>query len=358
VSAAASDPSLSDRIREEIERTLQRGVKGIRYLRSDPPEVGQSAKDLIFERGTLRLYHYRPLADEIYRVPLLLVMSLVSKPYIFDLTPGQSLIEFLLKRGFDVYMIDWGTPRPDDSHLRFEDYVLDRLPECLERVRRDSGEPDVSLAGYCMGGLMVVLYAALHGEGPLANLVCFTTPFNYDGMGLNKQFSDKAHFDVDRIVDTLGNIPADMMFQSFQMLRPVSQIAARVRLWDNLWNDEFVHNYRVFDQWANDQIPFPGECFRQMTKELQWENKLIKKQLRLGGKYVDVANIRVPFLHVLAEHDHIVPFDAAKELVDHVGSEDKQALVLKGGHVSLISGPNAAKRMWPALDAWLAVRST
>ncbi len=141
------------------------------------------------------------------------------------------------------------------------------------------------------------------------------------------------------------------------MLRPVSRVAGRIRLWDNIWNDEFVRSYRVFDRWANEQIPFPGECFRQSTKELQWENQLYKGKFRLGGRLVDVAQIRVPFLHVMAEHDHIVPYDAAKELVDAVGSKDKEAVVLKGGHVSLIAGPNAVRRMWPALDAWLSVRS-
>jgi polyhydroxyalkanoate synthase len=351
------EKSFTSRVREEIERALQRGVKGVQYLRSDPPDVGLSPKDEIHARGTLRLYRYRPMADEVYRVPVLLVMSLVSKPYIFDLTPGQSLIEFLLKRGYDVYMIDWGEPRPDDSGLRLENYVLDFLPDCIERMLRDCGEPDLSLVGYCMGGTLSVMYQALHAEGAVKNLACFTTPYNYEGMGLFKRFSDPTHFDVDRVVDTLGNIPPEMMMRSFEMLRPVSRVVSQIRLWDNMWNDEFVQSYRVFDRWANEQIAFPGECFRQTTKELQWANKLYKKELLLAGRVVDVAQIRVPFLHVMAEHDHIVPYDAAKELVEDVGSVDKKSIVLKGGHVSLIAGPNAVRRMWPALDGWLSVRS-
>ncbi len=349
--------SIGDRVREEVERSLQRGVKGLQYLSADAPDVGMTPKDEIYSRGTLRLFHYTPQVDEVYRVPILLVMSLVSRSYIFDLTPGQSLVEFLLNQGYDVYMIDWGEPRPEDSRLRMENYVLDFIPDCIDRALEDSGEPDISLTGYCMGGSLALMYAALHTDGPVKNLVCFTTPYNYDGMGLFKEFSDPKHFDVDRIVDTLGNVPAEMMVRSFEMLRPVSRVAARIRLWDNMWNDEFVRSYRVLDRWGNEQIPFPGECFRQSTKELQWANKLYKGEFRLGGKLVDVSRIQVPFLNVMAEHDHIVPYEAARELVDAVGSEDKQAIVLKGGHVSLISGPNAVRRMWPALDAWLSVRS-
>ena len=88
-----------------------------------------------------------------------------------------------------------------------------------------------------------------------------------------------------------------------------------------------------------------------------WENRLYKNELELNGRRVDLHNITVPFLHVMAEHDHIAPFAATKELSTLVGSADKQDLVLKGGHVSLVAGPNAVRRMWPALDAWLSVRS-
>ena len=356
--ASAAETGLGDRVRQEVERLVARGVKGFAYLRSDAPDVGLSSKDSIHSRGTLALYHYRATTDEVYRVPVLLVMSLVSKPYILDLAPGQSLIEFLVARGHDVYMIDWGEPRPEDAGLRLEDYVLDFIPDCVARVLEDSGEPDVSIVGYCMGGMLSLMYAALHPDGPLANLACFTTPFNFDGMGLMKSWSDPKHFDVDRIVDTLGNVPPELLVRSFEMLRPVSRIASQIRLWDNMWSDEFVRSYRVFDRWANEQIAFPGECFRQTTKELQWENRLYKGELLLDGRQVDVSRVRVPFLHVMAEHDHIVPYDAARELVDAVGSTDKQAIVLKGGHVSLVAGPNAVRRMWPALDVWLAERST
>ena len=141
------------------------------------------------------------------------------------------------------------------------------------------------------------------------------------------------------------------------MLKPAARLAGQARLWDNMWNDDFVKSYRMFDRWAADQIPFPGECFRQMTKELMWENRLYKNELVLGGRRVDLRNITVPFLHVMAEHDHIVPYESAKELVGLVGSADKRDLILKGGHVSLVAGTNARRRLWPQLDGWLSERS-
>jgi len=169
--------------------------------------------------------------------------------------------------------------------------------------------------------------------------------------------TDKRYFDLDRIVDTLGNVPPELIFASFDMLRPAARIASQIRLWDNMWNDDFVKSYRMFDRWAADQIPFPGECFRQTTKELMWDNKLIKNELVLGGRRVDLKQVVASFLAVMAEHDHIVPYESAKELLTLIGSTDKRDIVLKGGHVSLVAGPNAVRRLWPELDRWLSERS-
>jgi polyhydroxyalkanoate synthase len=356
-SPSSGDTSIATRVRAEVERTIQRNIKGLDYLFSGDPAMGLTPKDAIYKKGTLQLYHYRPQSQEVYRTPVLLVMSLVSRYYILDLTPGQSFIEFLVKQGYDVYLIDWGIPRPEDKGLRLEDYILDFMPDCIARISADSGEPDLSMIGYCMGGMLAVMYAALYPNLPLRNLVCFTTPVNFEGMGLTRQWTDKRYFDVDRIVDTLGNVPPELMMASFDMLRPVARIAQQIRLWDNMWNDEFVKSYRMFDRWANDQIPFPGECFRQTTKELMWENKLFKNELTLGGRRIDIGNILVPFLSVMAEHDHIVPYESAKDLINMVGSTDKRDIVLKGGHVSMVAGSNASRRLWPELDGWLSERS-
>ena len=142
------------------------------------------------------------------------------------------------------------------------------------------------------------------------------------------------------------------------MLRPASRSVGQIQLWENMWNDEFVKSYRIFDRWAQDTLPLAGEYFRQTTKELMWDNKLYERTMTVGGRRADISRIRVPILHAVAEHDHIVPYDAAKPLIATVGSADKEEVILKGGHISLVAGPNAIKRLWPKLDSWLSERST
>ena len=357
MSAMADALALPD-IGAEIERAIQRNIKGLDFLTSAAPAVGQTPKDEIHRRGTLSLYHYRPMVDEIYRVPVLMVMATTNRAYIFDLAPGQSMVEYLLLKGYDVYVMDWNAPRPDEKRLRIEDYVLDFIPDSVRRVQEDSGEEDVTIAGYCMGGVLSTLYAALHPDGPMKNLALFTTPIDFSRMKLFHAWSDRRYFDVDRLIDTVGNVPPEMLFASFDMLRPAGRSAGVVQLWDNMANDEFVKSYRMFDRWGAEMLPLAGEYFRQTVKELMWDNKLYKNELVLGGRKVLLASIKVPVLHALAQHDHIVPYEAGQPLIANIGSADKEEVVLKGGHVSLAAGANAVRRLWPKLDDWLGVRST
>jgi polyhydroxyalkanoate synthase len=352
-----SDGDIGRQAREAIDKAIQRRVPGLEVLDEISREIATTPKDVIFSRGTLKLYHYRPQADELYRVPLLLVMSLVSKPYILDLAPGQSFIEFLVRQGFDVYMIDWGVPRDEHKHLRFDDYVCDFIPQCVAKVLEDCGEPDINVIGYCLGGVLAACYAALHASGPLRSLALFATPINSDGMELNKKLIESEGFDVDLLVDKLGNVPPEIVAASMQMLRPLQKAAGQMSLLNNLEDDAFVRAHLRMAQWGADQIPFPGETFRQLANDFIRDNKILKGSFELGGKKVRLRNIKIPVLHVVAEHDHIVPYASSKDLIPKVGSKDKSEWLIKGGHVSLVAGRNAQLRMWPQVDGWLAERS-
>src|ERR1700730_87081 len=326
--------SIPERIQLEMQRAIQRSIKGVEYFASSGPALGLTPKDILSARGTMKLYRYRPLADEIYRVQILIGMATTNRGYILDQGAGQSLIEFLLKRGYDVYMLDWTAPKPEEKNLRTEDYVLDFIPDCIRRIQKDSGETDVTVIGYCFGGVLSLLYGSIFHDGPMKNLICFTTPIDFREMKLFANFADRRYFDVDRLIDSVGNVPGDMIMTSFDMLRPASRAVSQVQLWENIWNDEFVKSYRMFDRWATDILPLSGEYFRCITKDLMWDNRLYEGTMSVGGYTVDLSKIKVPILHAVAEHDHIVPYEAARHLITKV-SKDKEEVMLKGGHVSL-----------------------
>jgi len=349
---------LLDRAQVEFDRALKRNIRGLGYFTSPAPVLGASPKDVLIQRGTMRLYHYRPMVEEVYRVPLLLVMATTNRGYIFDMVPGQSLVEFLLKAGFDVFVLDWDAPRADERQLGLADYVLDFLPTAIARVQQESGEEEFSLAGYCFGGVLSTLWAGLHPDAPMRNFAAFTTPVDFSEMDMFQSWADRRFFDVDRLVDAFGNCPADYLYTAFDMLRPAARTAANIRLYDNLWNDDYVASIRMFDRWTSDMLPLAGEYFRETVKQLLWDNRLMAGTMEIAGRRVDLSAITAPFLHVTAEHDHIVPTAASAPLIDMIGSTDKEAVTLKGGHVSLVAGGNAIKRMWPKLADWLGTRST
>ena len=351
------DEGLQAQVNGFVEKTISRSQRSFEIATAPPQPVGLSPKDVLYSRGTLRLYHYHSQADEVYRIPLLLVMATTNKAFVFDLAPGQSMIEFLLQRGFDIYVIDWAAPGPDERGLTLKDYTQDFIPTCISKVQQDSGEDDINIIGYCMGGVLSLIYSATHTDGPLKNLVCLTTPVDWHKTGITTVWNDPRYFDVDRLVDTMGIIPSEAVNQMFEMQRPAQRLAGQLRLWDQIFDDEFVKSYRAFHRWGDETLPLAGEYLRETTKELTWGNKLVTGELVVDGKNANLGNITIPLLTCVAEHDHLAPRESTLPLLDLIGSEDKQEILMKGGHVSLIAGPNAVRRLWPQLDDWLSVRS-
>ncbi|MFT3821970.1 MAG: alpha/beta fold hydrolase [Rubrivivax sp.] len=319
-------------------------------------ETAVTPKELVYAKGTLRLYHYLPQTDDIYRVPMLLVMSMVSKPYIFDLAPGQSLIEYLVRQGFDVYLVDWGTARSEHKDFGVADY-LDEIGDCVGEVRRHSGEPEITILGYCLGGVLTALYAALESKPVIKNLLQIATPIHGPGMILQHKLLTSQGLDPDLLVKTFGNVPSYMVEGGFQVMRPLQKASGQASLLNNTLDREFVKAHLRLVRWGEDALPFPGRAFLELVHDLVVGDKVVKGQFEVHGRKARLGDIRVPALHVLAEHDHVVPYTSSKPLIEAIGSRDKEEWVIKGGHVSLVAGVGAVTRTWPRLAQWLAPRS-
>ena len=360
--SAALQPAAAElgaNLRNPMQRALERMGIDAEDFASITGALGVTAKETIYAQGTMKLHHYRPLADDVYRVPVLIVTSLVNQPYILDLAPGQSMVEFLLRQGFDVFLIEWGRPRREHKDLVLEDYVLERIPACIERVQQVSGEKDVSIIGYCVGGLLAALYAALTPpapKGPLKNLVCMAAPVNGDGLESLKAWMGK-DFDEEALLAQYGNVPGDWVQNALRALRPFGKLAGAMSLLNNMDKIDAVRSNLRMGKWETDNLPFPGGVFRQMVNGFLRKNQLVKGTWVIGGQRVKLGDIKVPFLHLLAQDDHITPYASSKDLVQLVGSLDKQEIIVKGGHVGLVAGRGAELRMWPALEDWLAQRS-
>lgn len=322
----------------------------------DEISIETTDHDVAYVQDKVRLLHYRPLAQRRHRTPVVIAYALINRYHILDIHPRKSWVRSLLAQGFDVYMIDWGTPADADRYLDFDDYVNGYIDGCVDFVRAESGADSVSLQGYCTGGTLAVTYAALHPE-KVRNLVA-TAPV-IDGWRDTTVVSNIAkHVDVDKMVDTIGNMPPEFMYYCFSVLKPFEQgIEKYVNFFNNIENESFVDGFMRVEKWLADTPPIPGELFRQWIKYIYQENLLVNSRMIVGGRRVALKNIRMPIFTQVAVGDHLVSPECSMPLHYAVGSDDKVMRIYPTGHVGMIASSLSQKRVLPELGQWLAQRS-
>jgi polyhydroxyalkanoate synthase len=289
---------------------------------------------------------------------VVIVHSLVSRSYILDLRPGNSLVEYLTAAGLDVFMLDWGVPDELDADNDLERYVDWYIPRALAAARRETGQAEVTLAGYCLGGVMAALYAAAHEDAPVRNLILMATPLDFDEMGAMVALLREGRLDPDELIDDTGNVPADALYSGFYMLAPTAEVAQKATLLDNLWNDEFVEGFQAMAQWSRDHVPFPGAAFRQLTELFVRQNVLTTGSIRLGDRRIDLANARGNVLNAMAERDNVVPPAAVEPVMRLIGDPARrEELRLPGGHVTFGTGRGALKVTMPRMAEWIIAHS-
>ncbi|CRK82981.1 class III poly(R)-hydroxyalkanoic acid synthase subunit PhaC [Neobacillus massiliamazoniensis] len=348
-----------DLIPEEHQHLLKRVNKATKVLMVDAePEIGPTPKEVIWTRNKTKLYRYISDQPNKHKIPLLLVYALINKPYLMDLTKGSSLVEYLVNRGFDVYLLDWGTPGYEDKNMKLDDYIMDYIPRAVRKIMRKSNAKEVSVLGYCMGGTITSIFAALHPELPIRNLVFMTTPFDFEETGLYGEMLDERYFDIDKVVQTLGIIPPEMIDMGNKLLKPMANIyGPYVSLLDRAEDEKFVKSFKLLQKWLNDGIPFPGEAYRQWIRDFYQKNKLIKGELVIRGRQVNLKAITANVLNLSGEIDIIAQPHQVEALMDHISSKDKQYIKLPVGHTSISFGSKASKITYPTIGDWLEERS-
>ncbi|MCZ2258310.1 class III poly(R)-hydroxyalkanoic acid synthase subunit PhaC [Sporosarcina sp. G11-34] len=322
------------------------------------PQVGQTPKEVIWTKNKTKLYRYQTAVKKTNKVPILMIYALINKPYILDLTPGNSLIEHLTNQGHDVYLLDWGTPGYEDRHMKLDDYIMDYMPRAVKKVLQTSNAKEITLFGYCMGGTMTSIFAALNPHLPIRNLVFMTSPVDFSDTGLYGNFLDKRHFNLNKLVDTLGNVPYDLIDTGNKLLNPIANIyGPYVSLADRADNEEFVENWKLMQKWLNDGIPFPGEAYRQWIGEFYQDNKLINDELFIRGHKVELSKITANLLNIAGSRDNIASPQQVEPLNDKVSSINKTFHLLETGHVSVVVGRKAINETYPLIDTWLTKNS-
>jgi len=325
-------------------------------LKTKDVDLATSPKDLVFQEDKVKLYHFRPEKRPSCPVPLLISYALVNRETMMDLEEGRSVIRNMLDHGLDIYIIVWGYPSRLDRYLTFDDYIDIYINDCVDHIRKETGLERINLMGVCQGGTFAAIYAALYPE-KVRNLITMVTPIDFDtDDGLLNIWC--RYMDMDLMVDTLGNIPGDFMNLGFLMLKPFQlMIDKYIGLVDSAEDPASVRNFLRMEKWINDSPDQAGETIRKFVNELYKENKLIKGQLQIDGRKVDLKRIDMPLLNIYAEQDHLVPPSSSEPLGELVSSTDVTTRSFPVGHIGMYVSSKSQRDLAPMIAEWLMERS-
>jgi polyhydroxyalkanoate synthase len=337
----------------EFNRKLLKGIDSIVDIKEI--DVAPTPKEAVYREDEMVLYHYHPTVKNPCKVPVMMVYALVNRPYMVDIQADRSMVRNLLAQGMDVYLIDWGYPDRCERYLTLNDYINGYIDRAVDAIRERHGLDKINLLGICQGGTFSLCYSALHPD-KVENLITMVTPVDFHVRdGLLNVWAQQ--LDADALVDAFGNVPGEFMNWGFLMLKPLQLMVQKYLGFVSILDDE--ENLRSFlrmEKWIFDSPDQAGEAIRQFLKDFYQGNKLIKGEVELGGRRVDLKNIAMPVLNVYAKEDHLVPPSSSQALEKYVGSKDVTTLAFPGGHIGIYVSGRAQRELAPAVAQWIKAR--
>jgi polyhydroxyalkanoate synthase len=317
-------------------------------------KVGGTPSRVVWREGASVLRRYGGGGG----TPLLLVYSMVNKPFILDLLPGLSVVERLSQQR-PVYLLDWGAPLPEDAERGLEYYVAGRLGRAVDAVRKGAKGRPIHLAGYCQGGVFSLLYAAVQPE-KVRTLTLLATPVDTRRLGTLRVWSAKRNLDAERLAKTFGNIPGSFLHSAFEILKPYGSLRSETGFLAGLWSRKLSEgredHFLALERWKKDVVAHPGRAFAEIVGMLFQEDRLVKNSVALGGRRVDLKRVTCPLFVAVGERDHLVPPDAALPVTGLVSSRDARVQRVPVGHIGLSVSGTAHKELWPKYTEWLERR--
>ncbi len=352
-------------IHETIATGGQNLVKGMQHLLRDIKEgeikitdtsAFQVGKDLaitpgqvVYRNQLIELIQYAPTTEQVYQYPILHIPPWVNKYYVLDLRPQNSLMKFLVDRGFTVFLISWKNPDASMAEVGFDDYVTLGPLAALEVIKEITGSPKVNTAGYCISGQLLATvppYLAAKGDDTV-NAVSFVVTLGDMQAQINDLLAlidePTARF-AERYMEAQGYLDSRSMALMFNLLR------ANDLVWSNVINNYLLGKEPpAFDvlYWNNDGTRVTKKAHTFYLRHFWMENSLVKHgELLIKGVPIDLGNLRQDVYTVAMMQDHIVPWKAAWRMTQLVGGSAHFALG-GGGHVAgIVAPPSKAKGYW------------
>jgi polyhydroxyalkanoate synthase subunit PhaC len=374
---------------EDAQRTVSGGGRapGTEHFQVGR-DVAITPGKVVFRNRLIELLQYSPETPTVYAEPVLITPAWIMKYYILDLSPRNSLVRYLIEKGHTVFMISWKNPDAADRELGLGDYVKLGFLDALAEVRRLIPQRRVHAVGYCIGGTLLAIAAAMLAAGDdasLASLTLLAAQVDFSEPGELSVFITPSQIaTLEAMMSKSGVLESERMGAAFAMLR------SRDLMWTPAVN-QYVRGERPklndLMAWNADGTRMPWRMHSEYLERLYLKNELARGTFTVNGTRIDLANIRMPMFVVGTETDHVAPWRSAYKARGLTRSADYTFLLTSGGHnAGIVSGPvhpkrrhriltwkNAAAMLtadewlksaplhegswWPAWEQWLAEHS-
>jgi len=332
---------------EDFERT----IAGKRPIGAESFRVGQEVAvtpgKVVHRNRLIELIQYSPATDTVRPEPVLIVPAWIMKYYILDLSPENSLVRYLTRQGYTVFMISWKNPSPEDRDLSMEDYRKLGFMAALDAVSAIVPGPRVHSVGYCIGGTLLAIAAAAmarDGDDRLATSTFLATQVDFTEAGELMLFINESQLAfLDDVMWEHGFLDSRQMAGTFQLLRSNDLIWSRmVRTY--LMGERDVMN--DLNAWNVDATRMPFRQHSEYLRRLFLDNDLAEGRFTAGGRPVAVQDIRVPIFSIGTETDHVAPWRSVYKI--HLLSDAEVTFLLtRGGHnAGIISPPGHPRRRY------------
>lgn len=357
------NPTLPFDLQKSLNEMLEIQGKYIKsvdtLLNMGNPQSDQTPKELIYAEDKMRLYHYQPLTKKPLKVPTLIIYALVNRQYMMDIQQDRSVIRNLLALGLDLYIIDWGYPTAEDKYITLDDYIDVYIENAVNEILRKSGTNKLNIMGVCQGGTFSAMYTALNPH-KVKNLVTMVAPFDFEAGKKSDNgllFKWSREMNIDKLVNTFGIIPGELLNVSFDMLKPFQLMVNKyVSMVDSLEDPCNAANFIRMEKWILDSPDQAGEAFRKFIKDLYQDNRLVRGSMSIGDRLVDLGHITMPVLTIYGEEDHIVPAEATIPFNDYIGSTDNELVGYPVGHIGMYVSSKSQNLIAPKIAEWLKKR--
>ena len=300
---------------------------------------------VVYRNELIELIQYQALTPEVHEIPIVIMAPWINKYYILDLKEKNSLLSYLVKQGFTVFVSSWKNPDDSMRNVSFDDYMMKGIVAPLEAVKDICNTSQVHLTGWCIGGTLVAAYLAWQNAGknkgtdaPVAHSTLITTLVDFADAGDIEVFIDEASIEyLEKLMENGGYLDGKAMGRTFRSLRANSLI----------WY-YWVHNYLYGEPvpawdvlfWNTDNTRLPQRMHSYYLREFYLNNKLAEKNgITLAGRKLDLSKVTQPIYVVGTEQDHITPWKTAFKTCYLVSGPVRFVLATSGHILGVLSPP-------------------